>query len=59
MQGKAFPNEEASLKKKSPRRSAPGHTIIQGHFGSPHFVQNPEKNEGCAIHLLVRSIIIG
>ena len=43
MQGKAFPNEEASPKKKSPRLSAPGHTIIQGHFGSPHFVQNPEK----------------
>lgn len=44
MQGKAFPNEQTSLKKKnSPKRSALGQIIIQGHFGPPHFVQNPEK----------------
>lgn len=39
MQGKAFPNEQASLKKKkSPKRSTLGQIIIQGHFGPPHFV---------------------
>lgn len=40
MQGKAFPTEGSGLsqEKKSPKQSSLGHIIIQGHFGSPHFV---------------------
>lgn len=41
----------------SPRRSAPGHIIIQGHFGPPLLFRAWKKR--CAIHLLLSSIIIG